>query len=424
MKKRSIYILLAICSSSWVVGAAPRLKPQSELVAEGALKLRVLANAEGIPAPTPRKYAPERDKAFARELLGQWKDRKGNLMRLAKPQAYPWGKNGECGGTKQLDGTVYYVDFVFAEQVTAAEGEKLIKEALQSLSTKTAGMSANNSSNRWTETENDQYRFLNNLGKSKGEKFVKDTMRLMSAMRASYQYYVPAQTNVQKCVVRVFRDIEGYRDYRSSTGAEDTMSIGLWDPSRGELLVAVTDPQQAMNTMRHEAFHQYLHYATRSRGHATWFNEGHACFFEAVKYNPAKNEVKITDDTYRAKIVSRDPVKHARHFAKLLKMSYGEFYGNGFTAGGSEKTDVGLNYCSAWALVYFLQRGAYVSDKFAPYRKIIPRYLQLTQQGYDALEATRLAFSELDKDCDLEADFLKFWTEKRKAALNARAHRE
>ena len=49
----------------------------------------------------------------------------------------------------------------------------------------------------------------------------------------------------------------------------------------------------------------------------------------------------------------------------------------------------------------------------------MPKYLELTASGMDGLSATAQAW-QLVADRDVEADFLKFWKEKRKAALNAR----
>ena len=463
---RLIAVLLTVGSA----GAAPMLKSQAELVADGELKAKVLAASQGVPAPTPQskqytftrgterrqvKWYAVADIWRLRAFAGEWKDKKGNVMRLARvksllPNEIPGGRavagmpSGEgerediekaldaaekafTGEAAELDawkklwggdgkGRIitlkdrrYYVEFLFAETVKPADREKLLKSFEKSVSTMTSGAGGSISSMKWWESENPQYKFLTDLDKAKGGKFVSEAMKLMEAMRKSYEFYVPPQKSLGKCTVRVFRTLAGYRDYRSSTGTQDQMSCGLWDPSREELLVAAEDREQAQNTMRHEAFHQYLHYATGNGWHALWFNEGHATFFENVKYNPAKNTVKVTDEGNRAMWVSKNPELHARMIKKILTMTREQFYSG----------EVNLHYCTAWALTYFLEKGAYTSEEFAPYRKILPKYLELTSNGSDAQTATAEAWKAVEGR-DVAADFLKFWKEKRKAALNAR----
>lgn len=416
---------LALAAFAAGAQAVPRLNRQAEPVAGGKLKMKVLAGAAGVPAPTPqaktyvvtrgsvsetRKVYDERELQYSKELLGMWKDKRGNVMRLALPDGYPWGDGVAYKTTKELkDGAKYYIDFDFAEPVPEKDARRLLKEAADSLSAGSGLSRGVMSSMKWWEETNDCYRFMTDLDKAKGGKFIKDAMRIMEAMRKSYEFYVPSQKKVGLCTVRVFKTLSGYREYRSSTGDEDKMSCGLWDPSRDELLIAAENREQAQNTMRHEAFHQYLSYATGVGDHAMWFNEGHACFFENVKYNPAKNAVKVVDTGNRATWVSKDPAKHANAIRSVLRMPRQEFYSG----------DVNLHYCTAWAIVYFLEKGAYTSEAFAPYRKIVPTYLELTAGGTDPAAATVQAWKAVEGR-DVAADFLKFWKEKRKASVNAR----
>ena len=450
--------------------AAPMLKTQAEIVADGELKAKVLAASEGVPAPTPqakeyvvtrggvrsqiKRYAV-RDLWRQRAFAGEWRDRKGNVMRLARVKSLvpaeisdaaavpgmPAGEGGKEAVEQALDAAEkaftgsdaelaewkqawgddgrgrifavkdrrYYVAFAFAENVKPADREKLLKAFEKSVSTVTSGSAGAIASMKWWETENPQYRFLTDLDKAKGGRFVKDAMKLMEAMRRSYEFYVPPQKTLDRCTVRVFRTLAGYRDYRASTGDADQMSCGLWDPSRDELLIAAEDRAQAQDTMRHEAFHQYLHYATGNGFHAMWFNEGHACFFENVRYNPAKNTVKVVDEGSRAMWVAKNPESHAAQIKATLRMDRAAFYSG----------DVNAHYCTAWAIVYFLEKGAYTAEEFAPYRAIVPKYLELTAKGVDAQAATEQAWSAVEGR-DVAADFLKFWKEKRKAAVNAR----
>ncbi len=460
MMKRTILVLASVLAAL-ATDAAPQLKTQPELVADGEIKAKVLAGSQGVPAPTPQarhyritrrgettevKWYRSHDLWRQRAFAGEWKDRKGNVMRLARVKSLApvleredgereaiekaldalekkftgtpeelsawkklWGDAGSGRFVTTRSGMRYYVEFAFAERVKPAEAEKLLKAFERSVSTMTAGSGAGISAMKWWTQENAQYEFLTDLDKAKGGKFISDAMRLMSAMRRSYEFYVPAKKSVGVGKVRVFRTLAGYRDYRRSTGSDDQMSVGLWDPSREELLISAEDPAQAQNTMRHEAFHQYLHYATGRGDHAMWFNEGHACFFENVKYNPAKNTVRVVEEGNRARWVSKNPALYARAIVPVLKKGYKDFYSR----------DVNTNYCTAWAICYFLEKGAYTMKEFAPYRGIVAKYLEEMASGASAEEATQRAWA-LVKDRDVAADFLRFWKEKRKQAINVR----
>lgn len=443
--------------------AAVQLTKAPELVADGELKAKVLAGANGIPAPTLQskmytmtangvskevKWYVPRDIWHLRAFAGEWKDKKGNVMRLARVLSLvpvferedwykeeiekkldemeksfegseaqldawkaAWGAGEKSVGNffQTKDGKRYFVEFVFKEKVPDKDAQKLLKEFGKAVSSSTRGVNKRVSSMKWWEEKNDEYKFLTDLDQAKGGKFIKDAMRLMEAMRKSYEFYVPPTNSVGTCTVRVFKSLGGYREYRASTGDRDTTSCGLWDPSREELLISAEDAKRAQLTMRHEAFHQYLHYATKRGDHAMWYNEGHACFFENVKYNPGKNEIRVILEGNRSMWVSKNPQKYANSIRSVVAKNRDQFYSG----------DMDCNYCTAWAVCYFLEKGAYTSDYFAPYRKICPKYLEMMSQGASAEDATKEAWKAV-ADRDVAADFMKFWKEKRGAADKAR----
>ena len=458
MRYLSVVLVLLVVGQ---VFAVPLLKTQAELIADGELKAKVLSGSQGVPAQSPkvRRYQITRDGKTSEEkrystaeiwrlraFAGEWKDKKGNVMRLARVKSLVpdfgqeyWNLEGIEKGLDELEakftgsdeeladwkrlwggtgpgrfittktGARYYVDFVFKERVSDADAEKLLKAFEKSVSLKTSG-SGNISSMKWWEEDTPQYRFLTDLDKAKGGRFIKDTMKLIEAMRKSYEFYVPPQKkDIDRCTVRVFRTAEDYRAYLKTTNIESEWSIGIWSPSHEELLVSAAKPQNTQNTMRHEAFHQYLYYATGDGHHARWFDEGHAAFFEYVKYNPAQNTVKITDDGSRARWVAKNLAQCAAAMESVVRMDWNAFYGG----------DRNLHYCTAWALVYFLEKGAYTSETFEPYRHICADYLAAKAAGASAEEATAKAWAPV-ANRNLSADFLKFWKEKRNEALKVR----
>ena len=441
--------------------ALPRLKTSPEVIVDGALKAKVLDNSRGIPAVTPqgatyritRGTESKEIKIFEpidiwrqRAEIGTWKDRDGNIMILARavslvPQmnrfectrdaiekrlvemehAFSgnanelamwkemWGAKGFGKFIKASDGVNYWIEFRFSKKVKSSDANKLLRAFERSFATNTRGTYGVKKTSKWWEMKDGKYKFLTDIPSGSGSRFIKDALIYMGALRKGFEYYIPPNRDISTCTVRIFSKISEYQEYRSSTGTEDSWSCGLWDPSRDELLIVAEDPKRAMATMRHESFHQYLHYATGRGDHAMWFNEGHATFFENVRYNSAKNSIAVLDTGNRAEWVSRNPGRYARQIKEVLKMSREQFY-SGY---------VYDHYVTAWAIIYFLERGSYTSDEFKDYRDICANYLKAMNEGLSADEATMRAWAVVGRR-DIAADFLKFWDDKRKASLYAR----
>lgn len=456
---KNLFVLVLAVASFAQASGAPQLAGQAELAGGGAVKLKVLAQSRGLPAPTPEahyytltrgdetkkvKWYAAADLWRERAFVGKWRDKRDNEMTLARVRSLPpenfenglaerkeiedaldalekdfkggeaeldawkaaWGGEGVGRFVTLKDAGTFYIEFDFAEKVADKDAQKLLKAAAASLSAKTAGVSAANTSMKWWSSENEQYVFLTNLDRAKGGKFIADAMKLMTAMRKAYEKYVPPEKPIGKCKVRIFKTLADYREYLQDSDSDDMMfSCGLWSPAREELLIAAEDVKAAQETMRHEAFHQYLFYATGGREQALWFNEGFATFFENVKYNPAKKTVKVVDEGNRAMWTAKDPEAIANHIRSLVSMDRSEYYSG----------EINRNYVTGWALVYFLAKGSRTVEDFAPYRDVIPAYLAAIKRGASPAEATSAAWASLASR-DIAKDFLEFWRRHRAAA--------
>ena len=317
-----------------------------------------------------------------------------------------------------------WVEFNLAESASAKDGKALLAAFLKGVSISGGRESAVQDSSAgadprreaakraisggggWWWSENADYIFLTNLHKSKGAAFVKETERTMSALRKAYERYVPATRSVGTGVVRVFATSEDYRKYISVSAAGDEgvmNSIGLWDPSREELLVEYRDDRaETLKTMRHEAFHQYLYYATGCGRHMTWFNEGHATLFENIRYNAANGQVRVLCSGGRAEWTMRDPEKVAAMIPRIIRMDRKEYYSG----------DVNGHYVAGWALCYFLQKGCRKLKGFEPYLEVIPTYLKGIADGLSPVEANDRAWAKVEGR-DISADFLRFWKDRK-----------
>ena len=138
---------------------------------------------------------------------------------------------------------------------------------------------------------------------------------------------------------------------------------------------------------------------------ALWFNEGHACFFEAAEVD-GKGRVEIPENA-RVNQLLENLDAAAALLPKLLHADRAAFYG------GSDQQR-GLNYTTAWALVYFLRKGV-PSERLAAYSGILDTYLKKLAETRDADAATTAAFEGVNLR-RLQEDFTDFWKKGRNSA--------
>ena len=265
----------------------------------------------------------------------------------------------------------------------------------------------------WRVTDGDEFTVLDDIQNSRA--FTVALTNDLKQMRGAYAAVMPSPIDGSNvlAVARIFASREEYLDALGQNDHGDMeWSAAYWSPQRREL-VAYLPPDgsdKLIETIRHEAFHQYLFYATGSGRHATWFNEGHACFFENVNYDRKKNFVRIYDDPKdrRPRGVAQDPERIAKLVKEILPLDHAAFY-------SGTLHEVNDRYTAAWAAVYFLQKGAPTFREFEMYRNVLPTYLKAMQEGRSAQEATELAWEGV-KDRDFVADFLKFWGKRGGAA--------
>lgn len=320
---------------------------------------------------------------------------------------------------KSKDGAWRYAEFKFVQEAKERDAQRLMKRFLSGVvvdKAKSARSGGVTTEGRWTTMKVPGYIFKTDLPPSQRGAFLRDTSRYMVAMQAAYRRYVPPQNELKDCTIRVFANRAEYEAYvKDTTGEGGTRSIGLWNPSHEELLILnqgkdVSERRETMKILRHEAFHQYLFYATGNGHHAMWFNEGHACFFENVMYSAKRDVVRFYEDVKdrRAGSVAENPEKYANLVPKILHMSRSEFYSGTLQS-------VNDNYTAAWAVTYFLEKGAPSFEEFAAYRRVLPTYLKETAAGKSSEEATRIAWEGLE--AGFPAVFIRFWG-KRAGARN------
>ena len=257
----------------------------------------------------------------------------------------------------------------------------------------------------WWFAETPEYIFLSDIRSATGKNLVKELQSTMPVLRGAFAKLIPPfDEKMDVSVVRIFEEPEAYKQY---VGKDIEWSIGVWVPLRRELAILSQgrDKEKTMEIIKHEGFHQYLFYATGQTPNALWFNEGHACFFETSEVD-SKGRVEIPEDA-RVGLLLDNLDEAASSIPKLIQSGRTAFYG------GSDQQRH-MNYTTAWALVYFLRKGA-PSEKLTAYGSVLDTYLKTLAATKDSDAATTAAFEGVNMT-RLKEDFSDFWKRGRNSA--------
>lgn len=257
----------------------------------------------------------------------------------------------------------------------------------------------------WWYVETANYIILSNL-RTRHRIMVKELQEDVECLRAVFEQFMPPRKDVTAVsVIRVFAEAAEYEAY---VPAAFSWSSGIWMSDRKELVIKPADwggnkeqREAVKHTVYHEAFHQYIFYAFDQLQPMAWFNEGYATFFGGASIGRGKLEV--TEDPYRLRCFEERLSEGPLQLDQFLRLSYEQFY-------DKDKKILEQNYALAWALVYYLRKGA-VLEKPAPYARILDRYGDALWQTRDAEKATDAAFDGIDI-AKFEQDFVKFWGSK------------
>lgn len=260
----------------------------------------------------------------------------------------------------------------------------------------------------WWAHDTPHYIILSNQQRG-NRTLVQDIETELERMRHVYVALVPPPRELQRIsIIRRFNTPDEYVQY---VGPERAWSGGLWDAGRGELVIRPLPGgtsrearQRLMQTLYHEAFHQYLSHATMPAQACAWFNEGHATFFEHTAWR--QREARFQEHAPFVARVGELPLE------ALFALDYPAFY-----AAETDRRE--LHYATAWALVYYLQRGAASESRFA-FRSLLADYLQALVRSGNGPRATRDVLRRINL-AGLERDYLHFWDSQRRRSFAERA---
>ena len=172
-------------------------------------------------------------------------------------------------------------------------------------------------------------------------------------------------------------------------------SAAYWSQERRELVAHLPMDGEAklLETIRHEAFHQYLSYAASMIPASPWFNEGYAQYFEDEDSRDWGEGIDAGPEALK---------RLAQTLPGLMMMDYDEFYG------GSDAARR-MKYRLAWSIAVFVEKGA-PEVRFRPFAKLKADYFEALLESRDMKRATLAALlGDEDKTKLFVEEWVKFW---------------
>ena len=246
----------------------------------------------------------------------------------------------------------------------------------------------------WHVTDAAEFSVLDDLP---ARDFVGTLTNEFATMRQKYAVALPTGidgTNVL-CVARIYATRDEYLDALEADGYTNMVwTAAYWSPQRRELVACLseTGADELLRTIRHEAFHQYLSYATSMIPTSPWLNEGYAQYFEEPDGGCWGDGYDLSDEGVD---------RLAAVLPGIFGMDYEQFY-----AGGDAERR--LKYKLAWSVAFFLEKGA-DEVRFRPFAHVKGRYLESLLEHQDMRRASSAAFGNEDTFKLFVAEWKKFW---------------
>lgn len=236
---------------------------------------------------------------------------------------------------------------------------------------------------RWAQShtlETERYRIVSDIDL----KTCRETAQMLeeSLKRFEARLRPAPRERVERFTAYVFSGRAGYTRYASDAldfGAQHT--AGLYSRNLRQLLVW-NQPSRAemFETIRHEAFHQYMH--RLSDDAPVWLNEGLAECFENAQFQRGPSEELRSHPEHLRPLGSTRFSAHA--IERFIRVTPAEFYSDG-----------GLNYARGWALTHFLMNST------PGWRRCLDRMLDkiverapesaVVDAGFDGVDFEKLA---------------------------------
>ena len=248
----------------------------------------------------------------------------------------------------------------------------------------------------WRTTDAASFVILDDLPPD-ARAFVSALTNELPRLRESFAATLPTPLDASNalCVARIYASRDEYLAALEADGQTNmAWSAAYWSPVRRELVAYLPDGDTdgLMKTIRHEAFHQHLSYATAMLPTSPWLNEGYAQFFEDPDARDWNVEAARTPEGL-ASLADLIPA--------LLDLDYEAFY-----AGTDDERRI--KYRLAWSLAVFLENGA-ADVRFQPFKDVTRDYLASLIETRDPRRATAAAFRNASALELFRSEWLRWW---------------
>lgn len=259
----------------------------------------------------------------------------------------------------------------------------------------------------WRVTDAEEFSVLDALPASRD--FIVALTNDMAVMRRQYAETLPTHIDGSNvlCVARIYANRDDYLDALAASGLTNMMwSAAYWSPERRELVAYSASP--LLSTIRHEAFHQYLSYATAMIPTSPWLNEGYAEYFENGKLKMENGKCVVASGDWWEMLGEKPTIEDLERYSAmlpaLLMMDYEEFYSG---------TDAlrRLKYALARSVATFIEKGAPLV-RFRPFEDLKKDYFTALFETKDMRRATAAAFKDKERTEKFVAEWLKYWKER------------
>jgi hypothetical protein len=251
----------------------------------------------------------------------------------------------------------------------------------------------------WHVTDAPTYALLDDIAGPRD--FMAAITNALASVHAAATNALPTSLDTSNtlCVARIFASRSEYLD--ALVDNEKSMhllwSAAYWCPQRRELVAYLPwdDTKGLVETIRHEAFHQYLSYATAMIATSPWLNEGYAEYFENTNSLNWQLGFELRKD---------DLTSLAKCIPGLLRLDYPQFY--------DDETILGrhMKYRLAWSIAAFIENGA-PKVRFNPFKDLKRNYVDTLLRTQDALKATDAAFGSKDNLDLFVSEWRRWWKE-------------
>lgn len=246
----------------------------------------------------------------------------------------------------------------------------------------------------WHFSDTDEFAVIDDLPQ---RGFIETLTNDFSVMRTKYAAAVPTSIDGSNvlCVARIYASRTEYLEALETSGNTNmSWTAAYWCPGRRELVayLPAKGEEELLKTIRHEAFHQYLSYASAMISTSPWLNEGYAQYFEDEESREWGERIDLTEQNLE---------RLAAGIPGLLAMDYEKFY-------GGTDWERHLKYRLAWSIAVFLERGA-DRVRFQPFDKLKKDYFETLLRTQDMQAATHAAFRNADTLKLFVSEWKKFW---------------